>query len=291
MFSFVDGKPSNMKFTKWIKKKIQMALLGGKVFRRLKIFVLSLFIILIALTIGSFIINFINPGIAKWIGVGAAFALVALTVIILFFKSRFKQFAKDGFGFNEGKVFHDWIRQTISNFHVQADPLRSKIKNFGDFSLHYMRVPDLFVNADPNRNNNNPPNMPMLTLIACDITAGRKIEFTQMWDLYWAKDTDVHPGDFVRASMSIPIFFETFTLSGIREKSTFTIWDKHLNWQYEGKDIPDTVQFIDGGTLSNFPINVFYNPQYPVPRMPTLGIRLQDGTIDPAAKEKGGLFQ
>ena len=35
-----------------------------------------------------------------------------------------------------------------------------------------------------------------------------------------------------------------------------------------------------GGTLSNFPINVFYNPNYPIPRMPTLGIRLQDGIVD-----------
>lgn len=131
--------------------------------------------------------------------------------------------------------------------------------------------------------------MPMMTLITCDIIANRKIEFTQMWDLYWKNQEDVHPGDFVRASMSIPVFFETYTLTNIRNKSSFAIWDKHLNWQNQNKKIPDKVQFIDGGTLSNFPINVFYNPRYPVPRMPTFGIRLQDGVMDAASKSNNSL--
>jgi NTE family protein len=34
---------------------------------------------------------------------------------------------------------------------------------------------------------------------------------------------------------------------------------------------------VDGGVLSNFPINVFFNPDYIIPRMPTLGIRLSSG--------------
>ncbi len=284
MFSFVDGKPGNWGFTKWIKRKIQKMLLGGKVIKRLSRFIMSILIILLILTLGSFIINFFSPGIAKWIGVAAAAALFIVAGLIIFFKTRFKQFAKNGYGLNEGKVFHDWIRNTISSFHVQADTQQRKINNYADFSYHYMRIPGLSVKPDPRRQNNHPPGMPMLTLIACDIIAGRKIEFTQMWDLYWAHDSDPHPGDFVRASMSIPVFFETFTLNGIRNKSNFAIWNKHLNWQNEKKDIPDTVQFIDGGTLSNFPINVFYNPNYPVPRMPTFGIRLQDGILDTANK-------
>lgn len=110
-----------------------------------------------------------------------------------------------------------------------------------------------------------------------------------MWDLYWARQVDAHPGDFVRASMSIPLFFETYCLTGIRKKSSFAIWDKHLNWQNEKKNIPDKTQLMDGGILSNFPINVFYNPNYPVPRMPTFGIRLQDGILD-AGNPAGSTF-
>ncbi|MCW3118150.1 MAG: hypothetical protein JWM28_2232, partial [Chitinophagaceae bacterium] len=136
------------------------------------------------------------------------------------------------------------------------------------------------VTPDSRRTNNDPPYMPILTIIACDIISERKIEFPAMWDLYWKKQEDVNPGDFVRASMSIPVFFEAYTLTDIDKKSSFKIWQDQLNWQNIDHQIPVTVQFIDGGTLSNFPINVFYNPHYPVPRMPTFGIRLQDGILD-----------
>src|SRR5262249_30165271 len=82
-----------------------------------------------------------------------------------------------------------------------------------------------------------------------------------------------------------------FAQRDIQKKSSYTIWDKHLNWQNERKAIPDVCQFIDGGTLSNFPINVFYNPNYPVPRMPTLGIRLQDGMLDGVSKSGNSFFR
>ena len=45
-------------------------------------------------------------------------------------------------------------------------------------------------------------------------------------------------------------------------------------------NIPDKEQFIDGGILSNFPISVFANPANPIPRMPTIGIRLKDSLPD-----------
>jgi NTE family protein len=149
--------------------------------------------------------------------------------------------------------------------------------------------PGLNVKADPRRTLNLPPSMPVITLVTCDIIAERKIEFTRMWDLYWKRPEDVHPGDFVRASMSIPVFFETFTVNDIRKNSSLEKWKQHLNWQNIKGAIPDKVQFIDGGTLSNFPINVFYNPKYPVPRMPTFGIRLQDGVLDGVNRETGTL--
>ena len=290
MFSFVDGQPDNWKFTKWLKKKIQQILLGGKTLKRIaRTFTIS-FILLLLLTVSCFVVNFISPGIAKWIGLAAGIALLFLAGLLYYFIRRFRHFARNGYGLNEGKAFHDWIRNAISSFHIQSDPARPPIRNFEDFSHHFMRVPELAVRPDPNREINEPPHMPMLTLIACDINSRRKIEFTRMWDLYWASEKDVHPGDFVRASMSIPVFFETFNVTGIRGKSSFDIWDRHLNWENEKKAIPDQARFIDGGTLSNFPINVFYNPYYPVPRMPTFGIRLQDGVLDVANKERKGFF-
>lgn len=291
MFSFVDGKSSNWKFTKWIKRVIQKMLLGSNMFKKISRIATVILLLLLLLTVGCFVINFIWPGMAKWIGLGAGLLLISVIVFIFLAAAKFKEFAKEGYGLNEGKEFHNWIKKVISSFHVRNDAAMQTINNLADFSYHFMRVPKLEVIKDERRENNDPPHMPMLTLITCDIIANRKIEFTQMWDLYWNKQEDVHPGDFVRASMSIPVFFETYTLNDIRKKSSFDIWDKHLNWQNQQKRIPDKVQFIDGGTLSNFPINVFYNPRYPVPRMPTFGIRLQDGVMDAASRSNNSLFK
>jgi len=291
MFSFVDGKSSNWRFTKWIKRIIQKMLLGSNIFKKISRIATVIVFLLLLLTVGCFVINFIWPGIAKWIGMGAGLLLLSVIVFIFWIAAKFKEFAKEGYGLNEGKVFHNWIKNVISSFHVGNDAAMQKISNLADFSYHFMRVPKLEVTKDERRENNDPPHMPMLTLITCDIIANRKIEFTQMWDLYWKNQEEVHPGDFVRASMSIPVFFETYTLTDISKKSSFEIWDKHLNWQNQHKRIPDKVQFIDGGTLSNFPINVFYNPRYPVPRMPTFGIRLQDGVLDAASRSNNSLFK
>ena len=291
-FSLVDGKTSNWKFTKKVKALVQKLLLRKNFFKRIMALVKWALIILFILTLGCFIVNFFLPGIAKWIGLAAAVVLVLLITGAISVRNKFKAFSKNGYGLNEGKVFHQWINKVISSNYVAADPSKGPITNMADFAQHFMRVPaSLAVKPDTRRTNNNPPNMPMLTIITCDITAERKIEFPAMWELYWAKQEDAHPGDFVRASMSIPVFFETYCLTDIRKKSSFNIWDKHLNWQNEKKNIPDKAQFIDGGTLSNFPINVFYNPNYPVPRMPTFGIRLQDGILDAANRSQGSFFK
>ena len=281
MFSFVDGQPGSKPFTRFIKKFISNMLMGKKPFRRIANLFKFVLITLLGLTVASFIVNFFAPGIAKWIGVGAAAALILTGILAWITITRFKLFAKNGYGLNEGKVFHNWIKNTVSGFKVCADENGRPINNLADFSEHFMRIPQgMTVKPDSRRINNQPPMMPLVTIITCDIVAERKIEFTRMWDLYWKNAEDVHPGDFVRASMSIPVFFETYCLEGVRQKSTIDKWKMHLNWQNINNKIPDTVQFIDGGTLSNFPINVFYNPLYPVPRMPTLGIKLQDGVTD-----------
>lgn len=280
MFSFVDGKPGNSRFNRWIKGFVQRMLMGKSPFKRVINIVKWTLISLTVFSIGCFILNFFLPGVAKWLGLGAIVVLLGSIVFGKIILSRFKYLAGGGYGLNKGDAFHNWIKQVIESCHIENDKTKGNIVNYECFSRHFMRVPELIVKEDPRRQNNKPPHMPMLTIITCDIIAKRKIEFPLMWDLYWSKPEEVHPGDFVRASMSIPVFFETFTRDKIQTNSSFNLWDKHLNWENERKAIPDISQFIDGGTLSNFPINVFYNPNYPVPRMPTLGIRLQDGILD-----------
>ena len=89
MFSFVDGKPGNWKFTKWIKKIIQRILLGGKVIRRIIRFITYTCILLLLLTLSCFVINFFWPGIAKWIGLAAGITLFIIAGICIFAITKF----------------------------------------------------------------------------------------------------------------------------------------------------------------------------------------------------------
>ncbi|MER3498188.1 MAG: hypothetical protein C4308_05880 [Chitinophagaceae bacterium] len=82
--------------------------------------------------------------------------------------------------------------------------------------------------------------------------------------------------------MFIPVFFETYTIQPLA--TTLDIWTNQLSWK--DRSVCPRAQFVDGGTLFNFPINVFYNPNYPVPRMPMFGIRVQDGKPGSASTNK-----
>ncbi len=289
MFDFVDGKPDNSRFTKWAKKWVQKIILKPKSLSRFIGWLKLLFIALFVTTIACFIINFFAPGISKWIGLAAIVFLLILTGIVFLIAKRIQRISKSGYGLSKGHTFHDWLKGILEGCFVQQDPLKGSINSLAAFGEHFMQVPPLIVRSDERRPQNLPPHMPMITLITCDIISKIKIEFPRMWDLYWSKPEHVHSADFVRASMSIPVFFESYQLTELRKKSNFEIWSKQVNWQNALQQIPNTGQFIDGGILSNFPISIFYNPHYPVPRMPTFGVRLQDGIIDAANRSNNSL--
>jgi NTE family protein len=196
---------------------------------------------------------------------------IIAAIILLLLNHRIKHIAKTGYGLNKGDAFHKWISGCLE---------KNNVKTLDDLKAKFSRVPDsLLVHRDKQRDENAvgnviPPTNPMLTIISSDISTGNKIEFPRMWDLYWSEKSKVNPADFVRASMSIPVFFETYCIKVSKDiNKPEDKWKNHLNWT--GK-IPHEVKFVDGGALSNFPINVFYNPKYVIPRMPTLGIRLGD---------------
>jgi len=92
-----------------------------------------------------------------------------------------------------------------------------------------------------------------------------------MAPLYFDNSGSTAPAKYVRASMSVPIFFYPVIAdklpSGPEAK---TRWKEMVS--YDG-EIPPQVAFVDGGLLSNFPINVFHNDKV-VPRLPTFGVRL-----------------
>jgi NTE family protein len=101
------------------------------------------------------------------------------------------------------------------------------------------------------------------------------VEFPKMSMLYGRTDNSTNPSEFVRASMSIPIFFESQCFDNIdtADDAVIKAW-KDISFTGE---IPDKVYFVDGGIISNFPISVFHKPNIRTPRLPVFGVRLSEG--------------
>ena len=165
-------------------------------------------------------------------------------------------------GLNPGNDFRNWITNELSKEGVNnlddllklREQLPEGLKNVVDGSA----VTDLKAR---------------LALITSDITTHSKIEFPKMAELYWDNPGQVSPAELVRASMSIPFFFEPFQVKGLPNSGNKKDpkWDEHA--KYFG-EVPASAKFVDGGMLSNFPINVFHRKDGGVPRMPTFGARL-----------------
>ena len=112
---------------------------------------------------------------------------------------------------------------------------------------------------------------PHLRLVAADISTQTKVEFPLMAPLYWEDWEKVNPARYVRASMSIPGFFYPLRVPNVPQGP-----EAHQSWSdlasYD-EDPPATATFVDGGIMSNFPIDLFHAPEK-VPASPTFGAKL-----------------
>lgn len=166
------------------------------------------------------------------------------------------------FGLNPGHFFHKWVRSLLAEWgvHTVRDLYEQK-RTLAPGQLR-LRTGDAYAPDGPIR----------LALLAAEVTTESKVVFPEMADLYYADPLAVNPADFVRASMSIPLFFHPYKVAGLPDagESTREKWRKAVG--YEGP-VPQEVYFIDGGIMSNFPIDLFHQ-HYKVPNCPTFGIKL-----------------
>jgi NTE family protein len=110
-----------------------------------------------------------------------------------------------------------------------------------------------------------------LVVHTSDITRGELARLP--WDYnYYGHDRDtqeVVPA--VRASMSIPFFFEPVTFDGLAADVAIPLpGGGSITSHYD----PGTVTWVDGGMLRNFPIDAFARMDGAPPRWPTIGIKL-----------------
>jgi NTE family protein len=144
---------------------------------------------------------------------------------------------------------------------VAHDWIRSELKNLGVSSFG-----DLILEGD----------QPLarrrykLVVTAADLTAAQLVRLP--WDyprLYGLEPDEQSVADAVRASMAIPFFYRPVKLTGA-SGTTSTL--------------------VDGGVLSNFPIDTFDRPDGKPPRWPTFGVTVLPkpaegiGAVMPALK-------
>ncbi len=182
------------------------------------------------------------------------------TLIFNFFLLKRK--IVDKLGLNPGLAFENWINEKIKSNGVST--LTELDKRLAD-------LPELFYTADGQNTKQDYPST-KIAIIATDATTKTKVEFPRMAPLYWdSTKKDVSPACFVRASMSIPFFFEPFTVTNVPSngESNDPLWKKYAG--YRGM-VPNEIKFVDGGLLSNFPINIFHSER--MPKKPTFGVML-----------------
>lgn len=110
-----------------------------------------------------------------------------------------------------------------------------------------------------------------LVVHTSDITRGELARLP--WDYnYYGHDRDTQEVvRAVRASMSIPFFFEPVTFDALAADVDVPLpGGGSITTHYD----PGTVTFVDGGMLRNFPIDAFARMDGGPPRWPTIGIKL-----------------
>lgn len=169
---------------------------------------------------------------------------------------------KNRYGLNPGTYFETWITRELklNNIHTLKDleELRKQLP----MGLKDVRKDKKVKGFEAK-----------LAIITSDVTTHSKVEFPKMTELYWAEPENVSPAKLVRASMSVPFFFDPFEVKNMPNAGNENDekWIEHA--RYYGP-VPSSAKFVDGGMLSNFPINVFHKPNGGIPRMPTFGVRL-----------------
>lgn len=165
------------------------------------------------------------------------------------------------FGVNPGSDFEKWIEKILSGEGLNTTNDLIKLRKTLPKGIKNINDPD------------DSDFLAKLAIIASEVTTHTKAEFPKMASLYWENPGDVSPAKFVRASMSIPFFFEPLTVDDLPDKGSLNVakWDEYASYSGE---VPPSVKFVDGGILSNFPINVFHRRDQKPPRMPSFGVRL-----------------
>lgn len=189
---------------------------------------------------------------------------------------------KEDLGLNPGQTFLNWLTTELKKVDISTN---------SQLVRQMETLPTgLRLRASRNSEKTELTNIRgRLIMVAADISTETKVQFPSMAPLYWENPDQVNPACFARASMSIPFFFHPFRVDGCSQDRQ--LWKRLAD--YDG-ELPKSVIFMDGGIMSNFPINLFHQP-YKVPFAPTFGAKIGIDRQNPAnitgpAKLLGAVF-
>jgi NTE family protein len=183
------------------------------------------------------------------------------------------------FGLNPGAAFHAWMKAELEKMGIKT---LADLRN--QWTLTPGKGPLLQRAGGPVSDKDGQGG---LSLVTAEITTESKVLFPAMARLFWSNPESVNPADFVRASMSIPLFFEPFRVKDLPQTHT-TRQDWTDDTGYKGEP-PRHAVFLDGGIMSNFPIDVFHEPDH-VPLAPTFGVKLGVDRESPREVKRPGEF-
>ncbi len=165
-------------------------------------------------------------------------------------------------GINPGKAVDEWFDEMLTHFGVSTTLALNE---------RMAQVPEGFSYTSKSVEETGA----RMAIITAEITTKTKVEFPKMAGLYWNQPDEVNPAIYAKASMSIPYFFEPLVVSKLPSagQPANELWHQFAGYRGE---IPPSAMFVDGGLLSNFPINVFHRTDNTVPRLPTFGARLSN---------------
>jgi predicted acylesterase/phospholipase RssA len=168
-------------------------------------------------------------------------------------------------GLCKGDAFESWLKEVLTDKGItNTGELIEKMNGYDLAKIvHRPKTSPIDIKAD-------------LKIIAADISTETKTVFPDMSNLYFSEEgKTIHPAVFVRASMSIPIFFRPYKIDmqPLKHQNYTKLretWKKTV--MFDG-EIPNFIHFVDGGIMSNFPIDVFHMKDR-IPTRPTFGVKL-----------------
>lgn len=125
---------------------------------------------------------------------------------------------------------------------------------------------------------------PPLVIMATDLVLGRLVQFPRDYEAVYGLNPDAQPVfDAVRASMSIPLYFDPYAIDPVGETA-------------RGKADLAKSRFVDGGVLANFAVDVLDRQDSETgmpkpPRWPTFGITLlrNESAVDVGQSLRNGI--